>query len=151
MRRPVIRTKDVEGFSPASAGGAFVSKLLVDRESVGSESFVLNHFSLKPGRSTSPGAHPSPYDEFYYVLRGHGLLHLGDPAETFPLEPDTVAFIPGGTQHALTNTGEEDLELLTGMPRPLVEGVNTLYDERLRAWGTSFRCLPSDDKSEKSS
>jgi mannose-6-phosphate isomerase-like protein (cupin superfamily) len=139
MRKLVIRAKDVAGYSPRGAEEVCVSRMLVDRESVGSETFVLNHFALHPGKATSPGAHPAPYDEFYYVLRGCGLLHLGDPAETFPLEPDTVAFIPGGVAHALTNTGDEDLEILTGMPQQLVEGINGLYDERRRAWGTSWK------------
>ena len=146
MRKLVVRTRDVAGFSPPGAGGAFVSRMLIDRESVGSETFVLNHFALRPGLATSPGAHAAPYDEFYYVLRGRGLLHLGEPAETFALEPDTVAFIPAGMAHALTNTGDQDLEILTGMPFQLVEGVNGLYDERLRAWGTSWKLIVDDSQ-----
>lgn len=139
MPKLVHRTKDVVPFVPRGAEGVCASKMLIDRESVGSETFTLNQFTLHPGQATSPGAHPAPYDEFYYVLRGRGLLHLGDPAATHPLEPGTYAFIPGGTSHALTNTGDEDLELLTGMPFQLPEGINGLYDERRRVWGTSWK------------
>jgi mannose-6-phosphate isomerase-like protein (cupin superfamily) len=146
MSRLVHRTKDVVAFVPRGAEGVCASKMLVDRESVGSETFTLNQFTLHPGKATSGGAHPAPYDEFYYVLSGRGLLHLGnpaagDPAETFDLEPGAYAFIPGGTIHALTNTGEEDLELLTGMPYQLPEGINGLYDERKRTWGTSWKVV----------
>ena len=84
MSRLVHRTKDVVAFVPRGAEGVCASKMLIDRESVGSETFTLNQFSLHPGQATSGGAHPAPYDEFYYVLSGRGLLHLGSPAASPP-------------------------------------------------------------------
>jgi len=139
----VFKVKEVEGFSPPWAGGAAVAKLLIDDQSVGSRSLVVNHFVLKSGRTTGEmGKHPPPYDEVYYVLRGHALLKLGEPPEVFELEPDTVVFIPGGMGHSVDNTGTEDLELVTIMPGPIRHGVTTTYDERIEAWGTSFRLKP---------
>ena len=139
----VFRVRDVAPFSPAGAEAAFESRLLVDQTGVGSTALVVNHFTLKPGQSTEPGAHPRPYDEVYYVLRGRGRLSLGEPPEEHELTADMVAFIPSGTRHALANTGQEDLELITMMPHEMIPGVNTLYDERLRDWGTGFRLLNS--------
>ena len=139
----VFRAKDVAPFSPAGAEAAFESRLLVDPTGVGSTALAVNHFTLKPGHHTEAGSHPRPYDEVYYVLRGRARLSLGDPPEEFDLQPDMVAFIPGGTRHALVNTGDEDLELITMMPHEMVAGVNTVYDERLRVWGTGFRLLES--------
>ena len=138
-KRLAFDAKKVVGFSPDGMEETFVSRLLVDRESVGSSTMVANHFTLKPGKSTDAGSHPAPYDELYYVLRGTGVIYLGDPAEATQIGPDSVAFIPNGTNHSLTKTGTEDLELLTVMPAQLVEGGNPLYDARIRAWGTSFR------------
>lgn len=138
-RRLVIRTEEVAGFAPAGAEDSYVSRMLVDRESVGSDALVVNHFTLRPGKGTAPGHHPDPYDEVYYVLRGRGVVSLGDPPEAFELEPDTVVFIPSGTTHAVENTGTDDLALLTVMPHQLVEGANALYDERRRTWGSSFK------------
>ena len=137
----VFRAKDVAGFSPRGAEDSYVSRMLIDKESVGSTALVMNHFTLRPGKRSEPGSHPDPYDEVYYVLRGRALLQLGDPPEVFELEPDTVAFIPSGTSHSLENIGTEDLELITLMPGQLREGVNTVYDERRRTWGTSFRLV----------
>lgn len=137
----VFNVKQVKGFSPPGEEDSFVSRLLVDQESVGSKHLVVNHFSLKPGKQTEPGSHPEPYDELYFVLHGCAVLRLGDPPEVFEIQPATVAFIPAGTVHALDNVGTEDLEILTVMPHQLVEGANSLYDARLRAWGTSFRLL----------
>ena len=131
----------VVGFSPVGQEDSYVSRMLVDRKSVGSTRMVANHFTLKPGKQTESGSHPAPYDELYYVLRGTAVLYLGDPPEATEIGPDSVVFIPSGTNHALDNTGTEDLELLTVMPAELKEGGNPLYDARIRAWGTSFRTI----------
>lgn len=138
-RKLVFHAYQVMPFSPPEAAGAFESRLLVDRESVGSANLVVNHFTLKPGGSTETGKHPSPYDEVYYVLRGRGVVRLGEPPKASVVGPNTIVFIPNGTLHCLENTGTEDLEMLTIMPGPIVQGVNPVYDERLRTWGTSFR------------
>jgi len=145
----VFNIKQVEGFSPPGDEDAFVSKLLVDQESVGSEYLVVNHFTLKPGKQTEPGSHPEPYDELYFVLHGRAVLRLGDPPEVFEIQPGIVAFIPAGTVHALDNVGTEALEILTVMPHQLIEGANSLYDARLQAWGTSFRLLNQESDHEQ--
>jgi mannose-6-phosphate isomerase-like protein (cupin superfamily) len=145
-RQLVFKIGNVAGFSPDEAGGAFVSRLLIDPDGVGSSSLVVNHFTLRPGRTTGDrGHHPPPYDEVYIVLRGQGRLQLGEPPEIHALEPDTVVFIPGGTAHAVANTGEANLELLTIMPGPLREGVNSVYDSRRKAWGKGFKLITGGD------
>jgi mannose-6-phosphate isomerase-like protein (cupin superfamily) len=135
----VFNAQQVVGFSPRGYEHDFESRMLVDAESVGSQRLVMNYFVLKPGKSTDPGDHPTPFDEIYYVLRGQGVVYLGPEHEPFDLIPDSVVFIPSGTTHALTNTGSDDLEMITVMPGPLAAGANTLYDERKATWGTSFR------------
>lgn len=137
----VFDLMDVVGFSPKVAEGAYVSRMLVDRESVGSNSLTVNHFTLKAGKSTEPGSHPSPFDEFYYVLRGTGRVELGSPPQVFLLKPGTFVFIQSETVHALRCDEGADLEVLTVMPEQPVPGANYVYDERLREWGTSFRTV----------
>lgn len=138
-KRLVFNAKDVAGFSPKGYEEAFVSRMLVDQESVGSEKLVMNYFVLKPGKSTDPGSHPAPFDEIYYILRGQGTLYLNASRDPHDLVPDTVVFIPSGTIHSVANHGTSDLEMITVMPGPLAEGANTLYDERKERWGTSFK------------
>ena len=138
-KRIVFKVNEVAGFSPAHHEDAFISHMLVDQESVGSEKLVMNYFVLKPGKNTDPGSHPKPFDEVYYVLRGQGILYLYASHDPYDLSPDTLAFIPGGTVHSVVNTGSVDLEMITVMPGPLIEGVNTLYDERKKQWGSSFK------------
>ena len=142
LSRLVFNAKDVVGFSLNGAEDSWESRLLVDKEGMGSNSLVVNHFTLKPGKVTGDAfSHAEPFDEVYYVLTGTGVVSLGDPAEQFDLSPGVVVFIPGGTLHRVVNTGAEDLELLTVMPGPLPEGINPVYDERRRAWGKTYRLV----------
>jgi quercetin dioxygenase-like cupin family protein len=121
--------------------------LLIDRDNVGSEKLVLNYFALKPDKKTDQGSHPAPFDEVYYVLRGFGILYLGESQEAYELEPDSVAFIPHNTLHFVINNSPEELEMITIMPGPIEEGANFVYDQRKREWGTSF--MLNDSISQK--
>jgi mannose-6-phosphate isomerase-like protein (cupin superfamily) len=142
-KRRVVRAMDVMPYAPEGMGGAYQSRLLIESEGVGSERLQVVHASLKPGCTPGEGgAHPVPYDEAYYILRGQGLMEFDEGAEAYEVGPDTAIYIPGGTWHRITNTGTEDLEFLTLWPlAPQGEGINGVYDGRLRAWGTSFRLV----------
>ena len=139
----VVRAQDIVPYSPAGLEGIYLSRLLIESEGVGSSRLQLVHATLKPGQSPGGGAsHPVPYDEAYYILRGCGRMEFEGGAEAYEVGPGTAVFIPGGTWHKITNTGDGDLEFLTIWPiSPAGEGVNGVYDERLRAWGTSFRLV----------
>lgn len=139
-KQRVIRVRDVVPFAPAGEENKYCSRLLVDGESVGSKNLVVNHFTLRRGQQTYAGRHPAPYEEVYYILRGKGTLILGGAkGRRYKLGPDTIAYIPAGASHQLKNTGKRDLEMITFMPFHPAPGVNTLYDERKRKWGTSFK------------
>lgn len=137
----VVKASEIEGFVPSGSDGNYISKLLIESEGVGSSRLMLVHATLKPGQAPGDAAaHPSPYDEAYYILKGQGLMEFGDGDESYEVGPDTAIFIPGDTLHKITNTGSEDLEFLTIWPiTPAEEGVNEVYDERKRLWGTNFR------------
>ncbi|MHB9038218.1 MAG: cupin domain-containing protein [Armatimonadota bacterium] len=141
----VINTYDVVGYSPAGAERKYLSRLLIDGESVGSTNLVLNHFTLYPGESTYMGSHPGPYEEVYYILNGTGTLTLGDPdGDQYDVCPHTVAYIPCCTKHRITNVGDEPLEMLTMMPFHPEPGANELYDARKQEWGTSFKQVDAE-------
>lgn len=143
----VVKVRDVMGFAPKEMEGDYISRLLIEAEGVGSKRLMVVHATLKPGKSAGGGgAHPEPYDEAYYILRGQGRMEFDEGAETYEVGPDTAIYIPAGTWHRITNTGDEDLEFLTLWPlQPATEGVNSVYDERLRAWGCSFRLVNMAD------
>lgn len=128
---------EVVGFSPSGAKDTFISRMLIDGESVGAKRLSLNHFVLRPGKDTGGGKHPYPYEEIYYILRGRGILTVGD--KTCKVGPDTVAYISYEEYHKLENIGDTDLEILTVWSLPIKEGANPIYDARKRLWGTSFK------------
>jgi mannose-6-phosphate isomerase-like protein (cupin superfamily) len=141
----IVKVNEIMGFSPSGAQGTYISRLLIESEGVGSSKLMVVHATLKPGETPGDAeghgaAHPPPYDEAYYILRGQGRMEFGAGEEVYEVGPDTAIFIPGGTLHKITNIGTEDLEFLTIWPlMPEVEGINSVYDERKRVWGTSFR------------
>ena len=139
--RRIVPAKQVEPYSPSGLEGIYESRLLIESEGVGSPRLQLVHATLQPGESPGGGAaHPKPYDEAYYILRGQGRMEFDEGAEVYDVGPDTGIYIPGGTWHKITNSGDEPLEFLTIWPlSPDREGINGVFDGRLRAWGTSFR------------
>lgn len=140
-KEKVVKVSEIMGFAPSSSGGSYISRLLIESEGVGSSRLMLVHATLKPGEAPGDAAaHPTPYDEAYYILRGQGLMEFGGGEESYEVGPDTAIFIPADTLHKITNTGTEDLEFLTIWPiTPAEEGVNGVLDERKRLWGTNFR------------
>ena len=136
QREKVFKVNDVAGFSPPGNEGAFISRMLIDGESVGAKRLSLNHFTLSPEKDTGGGKHPCPYEEIYYIFRGRGLLTIGE--KTYEVCPDTVAYIPCEEYHKLENIGNSDLEILTIWSLPIKKGANSVYDARKRLWGTSF-------------
>lgn len=141
----VVKVSEIMGFSLPAAKGTYISRLLIESEGVGSSKLMLAHGTLKPGKSLlGAGTHPAPYDEVYYILRGQGRVEFGDGEESYEVGPDTAVFIPAGVKHKPINTGTEDLEFLGIWPiMPAEEGINSVCDERKRAWGKSFRKLDS--------
>lgn len=146
MKKSVIRVSNVVGYSPPGQEKKYVSRLLVDAESVGSKNLVLNHFTLFPGEKTYSGSHPSPFEEVYYILRGKGILTLdGVNGERHEMNSDTVAYIASEREHQIENVGDEPLEMITMMPFQPKKGANSLYDARKEEWGTSFKEITTND------
>jgi len=143
-KRYVINTNDVEGFSIPGDEDIYVSKLLIDKESVGSKRISMSYFMLKPGKKTEPGIHPCPFDEVYFIVKGKGIVYLGEDSEEYEISTDSVVFIPCGLKHGLKNTGDSNLELLGIFPYQFKNGVNGIYDERIKSWGKSFKFIKDD-------
>lgn len=70
--------------------------------------------SLEPGDDIGLEVHED-HDQFLRIESGRGLAQLGPNAENFTLEQDVAdddaIFIPAGSWHNVTNTGNEPLKL----------------------------------------
>jgi mannose-6-phosphate isomerase-like protein (cupin superfamily) len=124
----------------------YTSRMLLDDKNSESKKMHLNHGILKAGGKLGYGAHGTqekPYDETYIILKGKCKLYLD--GELLDIEAGDVIFIPGGVIHALDNTrGSEDIELITVWAGTPPEGMNSVYDLRIKEWGTSYKTI--DDK-----
>jgi mannose-6-phosphate isomerase-like protein (cupin superfamily) len=65
---------------------------------------------IEPGASHDGALHQHAEHEAYYFIAGHGAVHL-DGVE-HGVEPGSVVFVPGGTEHFVRNTGTEELRFL---------------------------------------
>lgn len=142
-KRRIIKARDVVGFSLKGSEDIFESRLLIDKEIVGSNRIAASHFTLKVGKSIPAGKHACPYDELYYVLRGKAIVTLD--GKEFEIGPDTAVFIPCGTSHSLKNIGEKDFESVNISPLQYKPGINPIYDERKKKWGKTLKLI---DKSK---
>ncbi len=119
----------------------YTSRMLLDHTNSESQKTHINHGIVKKGGNLlPPSAHGKPgegFDETYVIIKGKCKLEID--GGVMDIQAGDIVFIPGGVYHGLDNTdGEEDLELLTiwaGVPK---EGINPLYDMRIKEWGKTY-------------
>ena len=133
----VVHPDKVVPFVPPGCEGIYTSRMLLDAFNSGSEKMQINHGVLNGGTATPGAAHPG-HDEIYIVMQGEAVLNMD--GDEYDIKYGSVVFIPGGTFHSLKNKSEtEDFVILTVWAGRPAEGINEVYDERLKAWGTTYR------------
>jgi mannose-6-phosphate isomerase-like protein (cupin superfamily) len=70
--------------------------------------YSLAHATVKPGRMSFP--HRLRASEVYYILEGHGLMHIGD--ETADVRAGQAVYIPPGMVQFIENNGPSALKFL---------------------------------------
>ncbi|MEI7025357.1 cupin domain-containing protein [Paenibacillus sp. y28] len=83
--------------------------LLCDREQV---PFVSVIEIFDEGGKTPPNEHAEAF-EYFYVLKGKGTATVGDT--TVPIKPGSFFIVRPGNTHAVHNTGQGRLYVLTTM------------------------------------
>jgi len=79
---------------------------LITSASCSADDMCAGLWSLHPGEECDPDIHPDA-SEIYYVVRGNGILRLGD--EEYPVRKGMAVYIPMGVEHQTRNTGTDDL------------------------------------------
>ncbi|MDI7277176.1 MAG: cupin domain-containing protein [Anaerolineae bacterium] len=69
----------------------------------------LAEITVEPGKTIVPHRHRTTH-ELYYILRGEGLMQVGD--ERAAVGPGDAIPIPERTRHQMWNRGREDLVFL---------------------------------------
>ena len=89
------------------AHGGGIAQMILDRR-VLKEIGFLAIAQLEPGKQLE--AHVDPMEEIYFIMSGEGEMTVDD--ETRHVVPGDAIWIPTGSRHALTNTGNDDCLLL---------------------------------------
>ena len=86
-------------------------QFLVDKQSVGSEDFLLGWTVLPPGARHDRHRHHQA-EEFLIVLQGSGKIYTDDGHEA--AGKGDVIFTPRGHWHGFDNTGDDEVVLVWG-------------------------------------
>lgn len=100
---------------------------LIDRHD-GAPNFELRKFRIRPGGSIPKHYHQDIEHE-QYVLAGNYEVGIGEKVQR--LKAGDSLFIPAGTVHWYSNSGEEDAEFLCIVPK--VEKYDAVYLEEEEA------------------
>lgn len=104
-RLELIKLNDIKGdVFPAGRH----SRILVGKDALQAENFVTGHSTIFPGGRVPMHAHKN--EEVYVILSGRGKMVVGDEARE--VEGVSAVYIPSNVEHSLTNTGDENMEIL---------------------------------------
>ncbi|MFQ5954642.1 MAG: cupin domain-containing protein [Kiloniellales bacterium] len=100
---------------PGHFDGAY-SKMLVRPENSDAKLIDYRISSYQPKAHVAPHRH-QVQEQIYHILDGQGLMELD--GERRVVHPNDVIFIPPGVEHAIYNTGLQDLVFLVVTAPPL--------------------------------
>lgn len=106
-RKAVVRnTAEVLWENPPGHSPGAISKMLVRPETAGSKLVDFRVSTYQPMSHVEPHQHKIQ-EQIYHVLEGEGLMELD--GERRVVRPGDFIFIPPGVEHAIYNTGRQDL------------------------------------------
>jgi quercetin dioxygenase-like cupin family protein len=109
--------------APLDVGGFLISVLASSAQTGGNEFF---HQSGPQGKG--PGPHFHPWDETFFVLKGH--LHCGVDGVDTIAQPGTMIHVPGGSTHWF-QFGEGGCEILAITSRGNASAMFTDFAKRI--------------------
>jgi len=84
------------------------TRVLLEEANVGCKNFAMFRSEFDVGGIAEPHTHP--FEQAYYVLRGEGIVAIGD--QEFKVKEGDSVYCPPNIPHAVKNTGNEPLWLL---------------------------------------
>ncbi|QGQ94289.1 cupin domain-containing protein [Paenibacillus psychroresistens] len=121
----------------------YSSKMLLDQTNSETKGIQINQGFISPGSKHADHYHHVDYDEVYLIMKGEAKVRL-DGVET-DLAAGDVVHIPGGTMHAIENKSDtEELVIFTAWSRHPEQGINPVYDMRVKAWGKSYKTIDEE-------
>lgn len=78
------------------------------KETVGTEDLIFVMGDFEPNEGLDPHVHDEQ-EEVYYCVSGKGTVWSGKEKKETLIEPGVGLWIPRGVEHAVRNTGDEQL------------------------------------------
>lgn len=105
MKARVVSSLSVDWIEPPAHRGSY-SKLLFNPENCDTRYLDFRVSTTRPQGVIDRHVHREA-ENIYYVIRGSGVVELD--GERHLVNPGDAVFIPPGVEHAMYNTGFEDL------------------------------------------
>ncbi len=107
----IRKARDCVTFSRVMFGGPGAAEVrqILNPDEFKDKGRLFNHVVLHPGVSIARHRHSNDF-ETYCILKGRGVYC--DNGVDVEVGPGDVMVCPEGEEHALTNTGSEDLEMI---------------------------------------
>jgi quercetin dioxygenase-like cupin family protein len=102
----IQKFKDVKGERFPS--GRLTKVLIGPKNEIRANNFVMGEVKIDPHSSIPQHYHPN--EEIYIILKGSGLMTVGEESEV--VEAKSVIYIPPNQEHKLNNNTEQFLEIL---------------------------------------
>jgi mannose-6-phosphate isomerase-like protein (cupin superfamily) len=101
--------------SPRNIRGGQISYLLLTKGQFGSHRLSVTWVEAEPG-SEQPSHVHSDNEQVYVIMRGRGLMTVGD--EQREVAAETLVFIPPGLPHAIRNISSDQLVYVSATSPP---------------------------------
>ena len=107
----IRKSQDCTTFTKVMFGGpgAIEARQVLNEGEFCDKGRLFNHIVLKPGVTIAKHRHVNDF-ETYYILKGYGVYN--DNGTEVEVGPGDVTICPEGEEHALANTGSEDMEII---------------------------------------
>ena len=97
------------------------STLLVTKEDMGAEGFILGCHTMEPGGGAKEHLHENEGEAMFFY-EGSGIAMVD--GKEYKIEKETVMFAPPGVSHYIQNTGDTPLKFVFAYCPPLPEHVS---------------------------
>ena len=89
-----------------------VEKQVLIGSEQGWDSHVMRMFTL--GREGYSPRHSHPWDHMVYIVKGEGVIFID--GVDYPVSGDSVAFVPGGSEHQFRQQGKDEFVFMCIVP-----------------------------------
>ncbi|HUW66377.1 MAG TPA: cupin domain-containing protein [Spirochaetia bacterium] len=108
----IENVRNIKSEVVTAAGANNVTRQILISPEQGWQGWVMRLFTIGAGGHSNRHSHPWPH--IVHVNGGEGTIFLD--GKDYPVEPGSVANIPGGLEHQFTNCGQTEFSFICVVP-----------------------------------